>query len=238
MGALDGTVAIVTGGTGGLGPAVIAALLEAGASVFAPYRKEGDLDGLRSNLGLAQDAKLTGAIVDLTDELAVERAYAEAASVTGRLDILVNIAGGFGGGDPVHQTGWDTWQRMLDLNLKTTVLSCKAAVPHMQVRGGAIVNVGTRNATQAGKNLAAYAASKRAVLQLTEALAAELRDSDITANAVLPSTIDTQANRDASPKADFSRWVKPEAIARVVLFLVGPDARIISGASIPVYGKA
>jgi NAD(P)-dependent dehydrogenase (short-subunit alcohol dehydrogenase family) len=104
--------------------------------------------------------------------------------------------------------------------------------------GGAFVNVGTRTATQPGKNLAAYAASKRGVIQLTEALAAELRDDDITANVVLPSTIDTPANRKGDPNADFSRWVKPAEIAAVILFLAGPSARIISGASIPVYGRA
>jgi NAD(P)-dependent dehydrogenase (short-subunit alcohol dehydrogenase family) len=104
--------------------------------------------------------------------------------------------------------------------------------------GGAIVNVGTRTATQPGANLAAYAASKRAVLQLTEALAEELRDEAITVNSILPSVIDTPANRASMPKADHSRWVQPEAIARVVRFLVGPDARIISGAHIPVYGRA
>jgi NAD(P)-dependent dehydrogenase (short-subunit alcohol dehydrogenase family) len=238
MGTLDGKVAVVTGATGGLGPAVVAALLGAGSAVFAPFRSEGDLERLRADLGLPADARLSGALLDLTDEAAVERAYGQAAADLGGIDILVNVAGGFGGGDPVHKTGWDTWQRMLDLNLKTAVHSCRAAVPHMHGRGGAIVNFGTRTATQPGKNLAAYAAAKRAVVQLTEALAAELRDSDITANVVLPSTIDTPANRASSPKADHSRWVKPEEIARVVLFLVGPDARIISGAAIPVYGKA
>ncbi len=104
--------------------------------------------------------------------------------------------------------------------------------------GGAIINVGTRTATQPGAKLAAYAASKRAVIQLTEALAAELRDQNITANIIPPSTIDTTANRRSSPNADHSRWVQPAEIARVILFLASPDARIISGASIPVYGRA
>jgi NAD(P)-dependent dehydrogenase (short-subunit alcohol dehydrogenase family) len=168
----------------------------------------------------------------------VARAYREAAEAHGGIDALINIAGGFDGGSPVHETPWSLWQQQLDLNLKTTVISCAAAAPHMRGRGAAIVNVGSRTATQPAKNLAAYAASKRAVAQLTEALAAELRDDDITANLVLPSTIDTPANRESSPKADHARWPKPEEIARVILFLVGPDARIISGAAIPVYGRA
>ncbi|HEX9369747.1 MAG TPA: SDR family NAD(P)-dependent oxidoreductase [Roseiflexaceae bacterium] len=236
---LDGKVAIVTGGTGALGGVVVAALLGAGATVVAPYRGAGELEKLRERAGIPTGANLSGMALDLTDEEAVSSAYAGVAGQHGGVDILVNIAGGFGGGQPVHQTPWSLWQQQLDLNLKTTVLSCKAAVPHMLARGGgAIVNVGTRTATQPGKNLAAYAASKRAVVQLTEALAAELREQNVTANVILPSTIDTPANRRDDPTAGGGRWVKPEEIARVILFLAGPDARIISGATIPVYGRA
>jgi len=236
---LSGKVAIVTGGAGGLGGAVVAELLAAGAAVAVPYHREGELEALHERLGLAQDAPLYGELLDLTDEAAVTAYYAQVATALGGIDILVNSAGGFGGGKPVHEAGWAIWQQQLELNLKPTVLSCAAATPHLIARGGgAIVNLGSRTATQSGARLAAYAASKRAVLQLTEALAAELRDNEITVNSVLPSTIDTPANRRDNPKADFSRWVSPEAIARVVLFLVGPDARIISGAHLPVYGKA
>lgn len=237
---LQGKVAIVTGGAGALGSAVVSTLRAAGATIAVPYRHEGELEALRQQLGLTvADAALSGAVVDLTAEAAVQAYYGQVAAEHGGIDILVNVAGGFAGGKPVHEAGWAIWQEQLDLNLKTAVISCAAAVPHMIARGGgAIVNVSTRTATQPGANLAAYAAAKRAVLQLTEALAAELRDHDITANAILPSTIDTPANRRGAPNADHSRWVSPEAIARVVLFLVGPDARIISGAHVPVYGKA
>lgn len=238
MGQLDSKVAIVTGGTGGLGEAVVAALLAAGAAVVVPHRRAADLAELRARLGLPESAPLGGMVLDLTDEAAVQRAYAEAAAQHGGLDILVNIAGGYGGGKPVHETPWSLWQTQLDMNLKTTVLSCQAAVPHMLARGGAIVNVGTRTATQPAKNLAAYAAAKRAVTQLTEALAAELREQNITANLVLPSTIDTPANRERDSSAGGGRWVQPAEIAQVILFLAGPDARIISGAAIPVYGRA
>ncbi|NTU83279.1 MAG: SDR family NAD(P)-dependent oxidoreductase [Chloroflexales bacterium] len=232
-------VAVITGGAGALGGAVVRALIDAGAAVAVPYHREGELEALRERLALGEGAPLSGQSVDLTDEAAVAAYIARVAAERGGIDILVNIAGGFGGGKPVHEAGWTIWQQQLDLNLKTAVLTCAAVVPYMIARGGgAIVNVGTRTATQPGAKLAAYAASKRAVLQLTEALAAELRESEITANSILPSTIDTPANRRGSPKADYSRWVAPEAIARVVLFLVGPDARIISGAHIPVYGKA
>ncbi len=236
---LSGKVAIVTGGTGALGSAVVEALLSAGATVAVPYRHAGELEALRERLGRTSEAALSGAQVDLTDEQGVRAYYDQVAGTAGGLDILVNVAGGFDGGKPVHETGWEVWQQQLDINLKTAVISCAGAVPHMISRGGgAIVNVSTRTATQPGANLAAYAASKRAVLQLTEALAAELRDHNITVNSILPSTIDTPANRRAAPQANHSRWVPPEAIARVILFLVGPDAQIISGAHVPVYGKA
>jgi NAD(P)-dependent dehydrogenase (short-subunit alcohol dehydrogenase family) len=235
---LSGKVAIVTGGTGGLGEAVVKLLLTEGAAVDVPHRQAGDLDQLRERIGLGTDAALGGATLDLTDEGAVGAYYEQVAARHGAIHLLVNIAGGFGGGEPVHKTGWELWQQQLDMNLKTTVLSCQAAIPHMLDAGGAIVNVSTRTATQPGANLAAYAAAKRAVLQLTEALAAELRDYAITANAILPSIIDTPANRAAMPNANYSKWVTPEQIARVVRFLVGPDATIISGAAVPVYGRA
>ena len=238
MGALEGKIAIVTGASAALTGAVVPALLDAGAIVVVTYRRESDLAKLRESAGIATNAKLSGMTLDLTDEAAVMHAYAQIAEQHGGIDILVNIAGGYAGGKPVHETPWSLWQQQLDLNLKTAVLSCQAAVPHMLARGGAIVNVGTRTATQPAAKLAAYAASKRAVTQLTEALAAELRDQNITANIILPSTIDTPENRKNDPTAKDGRWVRPEDIARVIVFLAGPDGRIISGAAIPVYGKA
>jgi NAD(P)-dependent dehydrogenase (short-subunit alcohol dehydrogenase family) len=183
-------------------------------------------------------SELMGERVDLTDEDAVAAFYKHVHHALGGIDILINIAGGFGGGQPVHTTPWSLWQQQLDVNLKTAVLACHAAIPYLIERGGgAIVNVGTRAATEAAPNFAAYAASKRAVWQLTESLAAELCDQNITVNSVLPSIIDTPSNRDAMPDANHDQWVKPAEIARVIRFLVGPDARIISGAHVPVYGR-
>jgi NAD(P)-dependent dehydrogenase (short-subunit alcohol dehydrogenase family) len=239
MGILEHKIAIVTGGAGALGSAVVATLLAEGAHVFVPTHQANEIDTLRKQLGLPADATLSGEPLDLTDIEATARCYAGVAEQLGGIDILVNIAGGFAGGQPVHETGWDVWQSQLDINLKTSVSSCKAAIPHMLARGGgAIVNVSSRTASQHGANLAAYAAAKRAILQLTEALAEEYRGNDITANAIMPSVIDTPANRAAMAKADYTKWVTPAAIARVILFLVGPDAQIISGAAVPVYGKA
>ncbi len=231
---LAGKVAIVTGGTGGLGVAVVERLLTAGATVIVPYVHQDAFQHLAEQL-----PAVIGIQLDLTDETATRSAYTTIANAHGGIDILVNAAGGFAGGEPVHQTSWELWQSQIDINLKTAVISCAAAIPHLIARGGgAIVNVSSRTAMQSGANLAAYATAKRAVLQLTEALAVELRPHNITVNAVLPSVIDTPANRAAMPKANYEVWVKPAEIAEVIHFLVSPAARIISGAAIPVYGWA
>jgi NAD(P)-dependent dehydrogenase (short-subunit alcohol dehydrogenase family) len=236
---LEGKTAIVTGGTGALGAAVVRAFLAEGARVAVPFRKEGELEKLRAGLDAGHAEALSGTRLDLTDETAVEAFAASVAEDRQGLDILVNAAGAFAGGKPVHETPWSVWQQQLDVNLKTAVLASRAAVPWMLRRGaGAIVNVSSRPAERSGENIAAYAAAKRAILQLTDAMAAELVEKNVTVNAVLPSTIDTPANRKSMPGADYSKWVSPDAIARVVIFLAGPDARIVSGAHLPVYGRA
>ena len=236
---LQGRTAIVTGGTGALGGAVVRAFLVEGARVAVPFRKAGELEKLRAGLDEEHAEALSGTQLDLTDEPAVEAFAASVAEDRAGLDILVNAAGAFAGGKPAHETAWSVWQEQLDVNLKTAVLMSHAAVPWMLQRGtGAIVNVSSRPAERAGENVAAYAAAKRAILQLTDAMAAELVQKNITVNAVLPSTIDTPANRKSMPGADYSKWVSPEAIARVILFLAGPDARIVSGAHVPGYGRA
>lgn len=236
---LSGKTAVVTGGTGALGSAVVRALLEAGARVAVPFRREGELERLRAAASLGAEAPLSGARLDLTDETAVLDFFESVAEDRGGLDVLVNAAGGFAGGQPAHETPWAVWQEQLDLNLRTAVIASRGAAREMVKRGGgAIVNVSSRPATQDGKNLAAYAASKRAVLALTDAMAAELKDSGVTVNAVLPSVIDTPANRRDNPSADYSKWPKPEEIAAVILFLVGTQARLVNGAHVPVYGRS
>jgi len=238
-GRLEGKVAVVTGATGGLGPSVVKVLLEGGAHVAVPTRSEGGLERLHEKSGVPVGAHLSGGVVDLTDEKGVAAFCATVARDHGGIDILVNVAGAFAGGKPVHETPWSLFQEQLDANFKTAVLACRGAVPHIIARGGgSIVNVASRAAVSASPGVAAYAASKRALLQLTESLAAELLTHGITVNAVLPNVIDTKSNRASMPKADASKWVAPKDIARVIAFLVGPDARIVSGAAIPVYGRS
>jgi len=162
----------------------------------------------------------------------------EAVKRFGRIDVLVNTAGGFRGGTPVHETTLEAWDFMLDLNLRTVLVPSQAVIPQMVAQGsGKVVNVATRAALQGSANLAPYSASKSAVVRVTESMAAELKNQGINVNCVLPSTIDTEQNRQAMPKANYDRWVRPEAIADVILFLASDAARAVQGAAIPVYGK-
>jgi NAD(P)-dependent dehydrogenase (short-subunit alcohol dehydrogenase family) len=155
----------------------------------------------------------------------------------GRIDVLVNAAGGYRAGTPVHDTPLETWEFLLSLNARTAFITSSAVVPAMLEQGsGKIVNVAARAALKGGAKSAAYSASKSAVLRLTESLSAELKGSGINANCVLPGTIDTPQNREAMPNADTSRWVAPEALADVILFLASDAARAVHGAAVPVYG--
>jgi NAD(P)-dependent dehydrogenase (short-subunit alcohol dehydrogenase family) len=151
--------------------------------------------------------------------------------------VLANIAGGFRSGAPVHETTLEAWQFMLDLNARTVLVTARAVVPHMrQQKSGKIINVASRDALQGRANSAAYAAAKSAVMRLTESMSAELKESGINVNCIIPGTLDTPQNRDATPDADFSRWVQPEEIASVILFLASPQARAIHGVCVPVLG--
>lgn len=229
-----GKTALVAGGTGGLGRAVTLAFLEEGASVAVTYRDPEEHRAVESAAGGARD-RLSGHAADVTDGAAMRDLVAEIVGTRGRVDVLVNCVGGFAGGRTLWGTEPKVFDRMLDLNLKSGLALCRAVVPAMLAQGGgAIVNVASRAAVDHSAGLAAYAASKAAAVALIDSLAADLADSPVRANSVLPSIIDTEANRRAMPKADFSKWPKPEEIARVILFLCGDGARLIRGASIPV----
>jgi NAD(P)-dependent dehydrogenase (short-subunit alcohol dehydrogenase family) len=235
-GAFDGRAILVAGGTGGLGRAISLAFLEAGAVVAATYRREAELEALEAASGAAAP-RLSGHSVDVTDEAATRRLVDDLVSRHGRLDGLVNAVGGYAGGAKLWEAEPGIFDRMLLLNLRSGLALCRAAVPVMLKQGrGAIVNVASRSAVVHGAGEAAYAASKAAAVAMIDSLAADLKGTGIRANSILPSIIDTDANRKAMPKADFARWPKPEDIARVVLFLCGDDARLVHGATIPVYG--
>ncbi|MDH7486402.1 MAG: SDR family NAD(P)-dependent oxidoreductase [Anaerolineae bacterium] len=230
-------VVIVTGAAGNLGQAVARAFLAAGARLVLVDRAADRLPHLFPELAASPDHFLATS-VDLTDAAAVETMVAEAIRRFGRIDVLVNVAGGWRGGQAVHDTDLDTWDFLFDLNVRTTVTASRAVIPHMLAQGqGCIVNVAAKAGLEGTARNAAYSAAKSAVIRLTESMAAELKKEGINVNCVLPSTIDTPQNREAMPKADRSRWVEPEAIADVILFLASDAARAVQGAAIPVYGR-
>jgi NAD(P)-dependent dehydrogenase (short-subunit alcohol dehydrogenase family) len=221
---------VVTGGTGGLGAAVTHTLLDGGWRVVVPWFAEHELERVREHerLELVQ--------ADLTDPDSAANVVATAGA---SLRALVNLVGGFAMGGRVHETPIEEFEKQLRLNLRPTYLMCAAAIPVLlEAGGGAIVCVSSRAAVQPFAGAAGYITAKRAVLALVDALHEEYRNDHIRANAILPSTIDTPANRKAMPNADFDTWVKPEEIARVIATLCSDDARVTSGAHIPVYGLA
>ena len=227
-------VVVMTGAAGNLGSAVARAFGSAGANLTLVDRADGRLQRLFPDMGDSSNYFFANS-VDLTDADSVQSMMDETLKNFGRIDILVNTAGGYRAGTPVHETPLETWDFMLNLNARSVFLSSRAVIPHMLRQGsGKIINVAARAAERGRANMAAYIVSKSAVIRLTESMAAELRDMDINVNCVLPSTIDTPANRQAMPNADYGRWVKPEAVAEVILFLASEGARTLNGASIPV----
>ena len=234
----SGKVALVAGGTGGLGRAVSLAFLQEHANVVVTFRKQEDFDAVKNAAG-ASGARLAGHVADATDEASVRRLVEKILAQHGRLDALVNTVGGYAGGVPL----WDLETRVLDqmlaLNLRSGYALLRAVVPAMLKQGrGAIVNIAAKAALDHPAGAAAYAASKAAALALLDSLASDLKGTGVRVNSVLPSIIDTEANRKAMPTVDFALWPKPEDIARVILFLCSDDARVIHGAAIPVYGDS
>jgi NAD(P)-dependent dehydrogenase (short-subunit alcohol dehydrogenase family) len=231
-------IVLVTGGTGGLGREVTMAFLEAGAQVTVTYRLEEEFAAVVSAAERVGATPPDGAAVDVTDTTAVQKLVTEIIAKRGRLEILVNTVGGYAGGTNLWDTDPKTYDQILQLNLKSGFVLARAAVPLMiRQNRGWIVNVASKAAVDHGAGGALYAASKAGALALFDSLAAEVKPYNINVNTVLPSIIDTAANRKAMPGADFSKWPKPEEIARVILFLCSEEARVIHGAAIPVYGK-
>lgn len=228
-GRFAGKIVFVAGGTGGLGRAVTLAFLEESANAIVTYRRPDEFAGLE---------KAEGHQVDVTDEAAVRRLAEGIVASHGRIDVLVNAVGGYAGGLSLWETDPKVFEQMLTLNLRSGYVLCRAIVPVMlKQHGGSIINVASRTAVDHAAGAAAYAASKAAAVAMIDCLAADLKGSGVRANSVLPSIIDTEPNRRAMPKADFSKWPKPADIARVILFLASDDARLIHGATVPVYGN-
>lgn len=235
---LTGKIAWVTGATGGVGPAVVKMLADAGATVLASARNEAEIAALATEHGIPAQRWLA-LPVDLTDGAAVQAAVARGVARFGRIDILVAVAGTWRGGITVAETDPATLDLLWRVNVQTAFNACRAVLPHMTAHGwGRIITFGARAAVAGQARSAAYAASKAAVLALTQSIAAEARGDGVTANTLLPSTIDTPDNRAAMPAADWSKWVSPEQIAATVRFLCSDEAAALSGAAIPLYARA
>jgi NAD(P)-dependent dehydrogenase (short-subunit alcohol dehydrogenase family) len=221
-----------------LGRAVSLAFLQEGAQVVVSFRVQEEFDVLKSTAG-ATGERLEGQLVDVTDEAAVRQLIENIVRKHGRLDAMVNAVGGYAGGTKLWELETKVFDQMMALNLRSGYALSRAAVRAMLKKGrGAIVNVASKAAFDHAAGAAAYAASKSAAVALLDSLAADLKGTGIRANTILPSIIDTEANRKAMPNADFAKWPKPEDIARVILFLCSDDAKVIQGAAIPVYGDS
>jgi NAD(P)-dependent dehydrogenase (short-subunit alcohol dehydrogenase family) len=226
--------ALITGGTGGLGATVTQAFLDSGWRVVVPLYDEAERDRVPAHERLVLEP------ADLFDLASVDEITTLAAGAgEAPLGAVVNLVGGFATGGRVHEMPVEDFENQLRLNLRAAYLVCQAALPHLvDAGGGAIVCVSSRAAVKPFSGAAGYIVSKAAILSLVDVLATEYRDDGVRANAILPSVIDTPANRRANPDADFERWVKPVEIASVVLALCEDGTSVVSGAHIPVYGRA
>ncbi len=232
----DDKVAMITGPAGNLGNAVAKAFQGAGANLALVDRHPDRLHDIFAELVDSPD-HLLATSVDVTDPEAVAVMVEEALEKLGRVDVLVNTVGGYKAGKPVHEMKLDTLDHMFNLNVRTAFNLSHAVIPSMLEREtGKIVNIAAKPGLKGGKNTSAYSAAKSAVIRLTESMAAELKREGINVNCVLPSIIDTPVNRKYMPNATHSRWVTPESLAEVILFLASDAARDIHGAAIPVYG--
>lgn len=237
-GRFSNKLVLVAGGTGGLGRAVSLAFLQEGASVAVTFRAQEEFAALKESAG-REAALLTGHHVDVTDDAVVMKMVETILANQQRIDALVNTVGGYKAGMKFWEQDSKVLDQMLSLNLRSGWALARAVVPAMLKQGeGAVVNVAAKAALDAPPGAAAYAASKAAAIAMMNSLAADLRGTGVRVNSVLPSIIDTEPNRNAMPNANFAKWPKPIDIARVILFLCSEDAKVVRGASIPVYGDS
>ena len=228
---MKGKVVLVTGANGGLGIFITRAFLDAGATVIGSSRKIQQSDFSSPNF-----TALPGDFCSRSNAKAV---VDQVVARFGRLDVLAHTVGGFAGGQSVVETDDATFQRMLELNLNSVFHVVRASLPALRKSGsGRIIAIGSRAALEPGASVGAYSASKAAMLSLIRTVALENQDAGLTANVILPGTMDTPANRAAMPKADFSKWVQPANVASLVLWLAGEAGKEITGAAIPVYGNS
>jgi NAD(P)-dependent dehydrogenase (short-subunit alcohol dehydrogenase family) len=228
---MKGKVVLVTGATGGLGVHVTQAFLDAGASVVGVSLKIQQSDFASPNF--------TAMPASLSSGEAAATVVKQVLARFEKIDVLAHTVGGFAGGKPVADTDDATFQQMLDINLHATLYVLRAIIPAMRKAGGGrIIAIGSRAALEPGANVGAYSASKAAMVSLVRTVAAENQDAGITANSILPGTMDTPANRKAMPKADFSKWVQPSAVVSLMLWLASDAGKDVNGAAIPVYGNA
>jgi NAD(P)-dependent dehydrogenase (short-subunit alcohol dehydrogenase family) len=221
-------IVVITGAAGALGRVVADRALSDGATVAVIDHGHNDIASTPKRLQIGG--------IDLSDSVQAGKAIGDVVAKLGRIDVLINIAGAFKF-ESIADGGNTSWETMHRLNLLTALNTSRAAIPHLlKSNAGRIVNIGALGALEAGSGMGPYAASKAGVHKLTEALAAELKGK-ITVNAVLPSTIDTSANRRDMPNADFSKWVTPDELASVILFLASDAASAITGALVPVRGR-
>jgi NAD(P)-dependent dehydrogenase (short-subunit alcohol dehydrogenase family) len=234
MSDFSGKVALVAGGTGGLGHAVTAAFLAAGAEVTVTFQKHSELEALRSSLG-ENAARLDAYSVNVADETAVTTMVNAILAKHNRIDALVNAIGGYEAGKKLWEMDAKSMDNMLAINLFPSHVLARVVAPLMVKAGsGSIVSIAATAAQDHPGGSAAYAASKAAVLAMIDSLAADLKGTGVRANSILPSIFDTEANRRAMPSADFSKWAKPEEIARVILFLCSNEAKLVNGAAVRV----
>lgn len=230
-------VAFISGGAGNLGRAVTRAFLEAGWRIAVALHHTDARDALDA-LRREFPGRVQSFLLDLTTWRGAEAAIRETVEFGGRLDAAVHLMGGWAGGAKVADTDVELWERMMDLNLKSGYLVARASIPRMLDGGGSLVFVSSRAAREKRSGMGAYAVAKAGLLVLAETIAEEYRERSVRANAVLPGTIDTPANRRAMPNADASKWTPPDEIARVILFLASPESAPVNGAAVPVYGRS
>ncbi len=228
---MKGKVVLVTGASGGLGTYITQAFLDTGATVVGTSRKIQQSDFANSNFtAIPGEISTAAAAITLLDTVVAR---------LGRLDVLAHTVGGFAGGQTVADTDDATLQRMFDLNVNSFFNIFRASIPALRKSGGGrIVAIGSRAAVEPGAGVGAYGASKAAMLSLVKTVALENREAGVTANVILPGTMDTPANRTAMPSADFSKWVQPANVASFAVWLASEAAKEVTGAAIPVYGNA